>query len=365
MSTRQTKLIIDVKKIKHNIREIQKIIGDKTELMPVIKARGYGTGIGTLPNFFDSLGINIVGVAVADEGIGLKNRKFTKEILILNQPFIEEIDDIIDYGLISSVCSAEYIEKLNEKAKKKCKIAKIHLEIDTGMGRTGIFPNDANKFVNLIKNCNNIELNGVFTHFSSSDSDFEYTKKQIKIFNETVKILQQHFAIKYIHCCNTGGIINFKEAHHNLVRAGIALYGYLPNENLREKINLRPAIVLKSKIVFVHYAQKGDSISYNRSYIAEKPIKVAVVPIGYADGISRNYSGNVLINNKFAKIIGLVNMDSFMADITDIPGAEINSDVYIWDNQKITLEKVAKKNLTINYEILSNISPRVNKEFLL
>ena len=170
--------------------------------------------------------------------------------------------------------------------------------------------------------------------------------------------------ITYTHACNTAGIISFPEAHYNMVRPGISLYGHLPNENLKEKIDLIPATVLKSKIIYIHEEPTGDSISYNRTYTVKEPSKVATVPIGYADGLMRCYKGKAVVNGKLANILGIINMDSFMIDITDFEDVKVGTDVYVWDNKNITMEDVARDCGTINYEILSGLAPRVVKEFI-
>ncbi len=361
---RQTKLTVNIANVKHNINEIKRYVGDKVEIMPVIKARGYGTGISTLVSLFTDLKINILAVAVVDEGIALRERGYKGEILVLNQPLKEEIDKILEYELSSSICIKEYLIELNNKARINNKVVKVHLEIETGMGRTGIKENEINEFIKIIKANSAIKLNGIYTHFSSADVDLEYTEEQINKFEKMKSTIEKDINIKYIHACNTAGIINFKKAHYNLVRPGISIYGHLPDKSLKGKLNLLPTTTLKTKVSFIHEVEAGQSLSYSRSFVAERTTKVAVIPIGYADGIMRMYKGDVLIKGKRAKILGVINMDSTMVDITDIKNVEVGEDVYIWDNINIMLEEVAEKCNTINYEILSRLAPRVVKEFL-
>jgi len=361
---RPTKLVVNKNAIKHNIREIQKLVGKNVTVMPVIKARGYGTGIGTAIDIFSDVNVNILAVAVVDEGIGLRKQGFTGEIMILNQPYQDEIIKLLEYDLTPSVCLAEFIEKLDFFAKIKCKYVCVHLEIDTGMGRMGINPDDINKYVNLFKRLKNVKLDGVYTHFSSSDTDENYTLKQIRKFENVLFIIKQNFQnIKYIHACNTAGIINFPQAHYNMVRPGISLYGHLPSEDLKKNINLIPATVLKTKIVYIHEGKAGDCISYNQSYVVHQRIKIATIPIGYADGIMRCYKGKISIKEKLVNILGVINMDSLMLDVTDIDDIKVGTDVYIWNNENITLEDVSKECGTISYEILSRLAPRIVKVF--
>lgn len=210
-------------------------------------------------------------------------------------------------------------------------------------------------------------MTGIYTHFSCSDSDLEYTKKQIYYFNKALEVAKKELKeLKYIHCCNSAGILNFPEAHFNLVRPGIMVYGYLPNQKLKNKINLLPSLRLKSKISFLKETEIGVGISYNKTFITLRKTMIATIPIGYADGIRRSMSnkGHVVIKGKLAPIIGIVCMDAFMVDVTDIEDVKIGDEVFIWDNDKITVEDIAKIYDTINYEVISTISKRVIREYI-
>lgn len=190
---------------------------------------------------------------------------------------------------------------------------------------------------------------------------------QLYYFNKALDVAKKEIKnIKYIHCANSAAILKYKESHFNLVRPGILIYGYLPNENLKDKINILPSCILKSKISFLKEMGKGCGISYNKTYITTKETKVATIPIGYADGIKRNLAnkGKVLIDNKIVPIIGTICMDAFMVDVTNIKDVKIGDEVYIWDNDKIKIEDIAKISKTINYEIISTISKRVVRKFI-
>ena len=284
------------------------------------------------------------------------------EIITLNQPSIEDIENILEHNIVCGVCSLEFLKELNKKAKEQEKIAEIHLEIETGMGRTGVMLNELSNFLNELEKLENIKVEGIYTHFATSDSDLEYTNKQIKIFNEAVKEVEERLGkIKYIHTSNSAAIIRMPEITGNMVRPGIMLYGYYPNEDLQELIELKPCCKLKSKISYIKTVDEGTSISYGRTYITNKKSIIANVPIGYADGIRRSLSNNgyVVIHGKKAPIVGTICMDSFMIDVTNIPDVKIGDEVYIWDNRVITLDEIAKRCNTISYEILSTISNRV------
>lgn len=360
---RQTILEVDTKAISHNIKEIKKYVGEQVDVMPIIKANGYGSYINQRFDIFNDCNIKIVGVAIVDEGIDLRESGYEKEIFILNQPIKEEIEKVIQYNLIIGVGSVEFLDELGQFKDE----IKIHMEIGTGMGRTGINPYRVKEYIETLEKYPNIKLEGIYTHFSCSDCDEQYTKTQLKSFHIALKQLKEKIDnIQYIHCANSAGILNFKESHFNLVRPGIMLYGYLPEENLKNKIDLIPSLKLKSRISFLKTVPKDRSISYARTFITTRETKIATIPIGYADGIKRALSnkGKVVINGKLANIIGRVCMDAILVDVTDLENVKVNDEVYLWDNQNITIEDISKVCDTINYEIISTISNRVIRKFI-
>lgn len=357
--TRPTIMEIDLNKFNHNINEIRKYIGEEKEIMPIIKANAYGTYINKRLDIINKF--NIVAVAITNEAIELRQLGYNKEIFILNQPYIDELENILKYNITIGLSSKEFLEEL---IKQNINI-KVHLEIETGMNRTGININELEDFITKIKQESNIKVTGIYTHLSSADNDYEYTNKQLEIFKKALDIAKQHFnTIKYIHTSASNGLLNFKENLTNLVRPGIIMYGYPSYTN--NLINIKPIASLKSKITFIKEVPANTSIGYNRSYITNKPTKIATIPIGYADGLRRELSnkGKVIINNTLVPIIGKICMDSFMADITTLKDIKIGDDVYIWDNNLITLEELSNNCNTINYEILSTISTRVPRIFI-
>lgn len=351
---------IDLNAFESNVNEIQKYVGNKITLMPVVKANCYGTYINYRKDILNRF--KIVAVAIAEEGKNLRQIGYKNEILCLNQPDITDYMTILENNITIGLSSIEFLRKI---LKKKRRI-KVHLEIETGMGRTGISIEKLESFIDEIKKTENIIVEGAYTHFSVADTDKDYTRMQIKKFEQAVQIIEKKIGkLKYIHCSASNGILNFKESYFNLVRPGIILYGYESYNGAGKKINLKPVAKLVSTINFLKDVNKGESISYGRRFIAEKNTKVATVPIGYADGIRREYyhNGYVVINARKAKIIGTICMDSFMVDVSNIPGVEVGSKVYIWDNEIITLDKIANSLGTINYEIMSTISNRVPRIF--
>jgi len=364
---RQTELLIDLDAMEYNYNKIQEKAPDKV-ILPVLKASGYGIGARTVKKFIDKMRLNLVATALVDEGVLLRaGLDYKGEIIVLNQPAKEDIPNIINHDITVGVCYLEFVELLNEEAKRQHKIAKIHIETETGMGRTGIQMHNLETFMKRIKELSNIEIEGVYSHFATSDTDVEYAKEQIEQFNQFVEKIKEYIpTIKYVHIGNSASILQLEDLPGNMIRPGIMLYGHVPDESLKGKIDLKPCTILKSKISFIKEVEEGKSISYGRKYITTQKTVIANVPIGYADGIRRCLSnkGSVVVRGQKVPIVGTICMDSFMIDVTNLENVGIGDDVYIWDNKQILLEDIAKQCDTINYEILSTISNRVIRRIM-
>lgn len=357
--TRPAWLEINLTNLQYNIKQIQDKVGPNVKMMPVIKANGYGTYINQRLDVINQF--EIVAVANVDEGVYLRQIGYEKEIFVLNQPYESEIKKIIDYNIVVGISSYEFAKKLAETGKK----VKVHVEIGTGMGRTGVHPYKIENYLKALGS--NIIVEGIYTHFSSADIDDEYSKKQLESFNKAlVKAKGILGDIKFIHAAASNALLNYPDARFNLVRPGIILYGYPGEDDTFEKIDLKPIAKLKAKIVFLKDVPPKTSIGYGRSYITSRETKVANVPIGYADGFRRDFSNGweILIKGKKAPIIGKVCMDSFMVDVTDIDNVEVGDEVTIWDNKNITLEQLAEKCGTINYELLCTVGARIPRVFI-
>lgn len=357
--TRPAYLEINLKNLEFNIEQIQNKVGKNVKLMPVIKASGYGTHINERIDILNKF--DIVAVANVDEGVVLRNIGYKKEIFVLNQPFETEIEKIIKNNLVVGISSYGFAEQI---AKTKEKVV-VHVEIGTGMGRTGVHPYKIEKYLKSLSS--NIKVEGIYTHFSSADIDENYTKHQLHSFKIAVETAKEILGeIKYIHASASNALLNYPEVHFNLVRPGIILYGYAGAKDTLEKIDIKPIAKLKARISFLKTVEKGTCIGYDESYITTKQTKVATVPLGYADGFRRDFSNGwkVIINNKKVPIIGKICMDSFMVDVTELEDVKVGDEVIIWDNENITLEQLAEKCGTINYEILCTIGTRVPRKFI-
>lgn len=355
---RQTYLEVNLSNFKHNINEIKKLHEDK-EIIPVIKANAYGTHINKRLDIINEF--NIVAVAIVEEALYLRELGYKKDILVLNQPYIEEIEDIISNNITVGLSSIDFLKELIKQDKQ----VKIHVEVETGMNRTGFQSLD--ELLKTLHNSNNIIVEGLYTHFSSADTDDEYTKKQISKFKEYYNILIKEFPnLKYIHTSASNGLVNYNIDITNAIRPGIIMYGYPSYDEILNKIDLKPTTKLITKISYLKEIPANESVSYNQTYKTNKITKIATIGIGYADGLRRSLSnkGNVIINNTLCPIIGNVCMDSILVDVTHLQNVSIGDKVYIYDNELVTLEDIAKISNTINYEILSNISERVPRVYI-
>lgn len=355
---RQTYLEVNLSNFKHNINEIKKLHKDK-EIIPVIKANAYGTHINKRLDIINEF--NIVAVAIVEEALYLRELGYKKDILVLNQPYIEEIEDIISNNITVGLSSIDFLKELIKQDKQ----VKIHVEVETGMNRTGFQSLD--ELLKTLHNSNNIIVEGLYTHFSSADTDDEYTKKQISKFKEYYNILIKEFPnLKYIHTSASNGLVNYNIDITNTIRPGIIMYGYPSYDEILNKIDLKPTTKLITKISYLKEIPANESVSYNQTYKTNKITKIATIGIGYADGLRRSLSnkGNVIINNTLCPIIGNVCMDSILVDVTHLQNVSIGDKVYIYDNELVTLEDIAKISNTINYEILSNISERVPRVYI-
>lgn len=360
---RATVAEISKKNLIHNVKSIKKI-APHTPIMAVVKANAYGHGILDTAKILKQAGVDFFGVAFTEEGVQLRKSGNTKPIIVLVPTFAEEARLFCEYDLQVAACSLEFIRGLSEEAVRQNSIVKAHLFIDTGMSREGIRWEDAVPFMQECSKLPNIEFVGVCTHFASAASDVQFAKKQLRLFLDTIKILKEAgFTYKYIHSANSSAIPNVPESHLTLIRPGMALYGYPPAPELSNVYNVKPVLTLKTRVIFIRRIQQGDSVSYDRKFIAKQPTTIATIPIGYGDGFFWNLTGKAqcLINGKRYNLVGAICMDESMVDVGD-DNINIGDDVILigkQGNESIDAYEVANKIGTIPYEILTAIAARV------
>ncbi|MBM7836000.1 alanine racemase [Clostridium sardiniense] len=358
---------IDLDKIAFNMRNIKNVAGDR-EVIAVIKADAYGHGAVELAEVLLENGASRFAVAIITEAIELRESSIKAPIMILGYTPIEFGEDLIKYDIEQTVYDLEYAKQLSEIALKMGKKAKIHIALDTGMGRIGFMPNEESlNEVLEIASLDGIETVGIFTHFSTADEeDKEYTNYQFAKIQNFIKMLSNNGVnIPIKHVSNSGAIIDLPETYLDAVRAGIILYGYYPsNEVNKERLSIEPALTLKAKIGHVKKLEKGMYVSYGRTFKTERDSIIATLPIGYADGYSRLLSGKakVIVNGKFANVIGRICMDQCMIDVTDVGEVKVGDEVIILGEDrdlKFNADDMAELIGTINYDILCMIKHRV------
>jgi len=359
---------IDLAAIRHNFKEIRRQINPASKLCAVVKANAYGHGAIEVSKVAVECGADFLGVATAGEGIELRRAGFKLPILILGLIPESAVDAVVANDLTQAVADFDLAEKISAAAERLYKIAKVHLKIETGMGRIGVDPDNATALAVKISRLPNIELEGMFSHFADADSDDRtFTNHQIEVFKETAtKIRKAGVAIKIFHLAESAAVLDIPEAHFDMVRSGIINYGLYPSENIRRTIELKPAMKLVTHIVYLKKVRAGVSIGYGREFVAERDSLIATLPLGYADGYIRAYKNfHVDVTGKgLAPIAGRVCMDQTMIDVTDIGGVKVGDEVVLFGSDLISADDAAKHLGTINYEVTCLISARVPRIYL-
>ena len=366
---------INLDAIGHNVREIRKKLCKGVRLLAVVKADGYGhgayqTAVTALKN-----GAEFLAVAFVDEAIELRRKGIDAPILILGNSTDDAIDEIVDANITATVSDITFARKLSEAAVKRGKTARIHIKIDTGMSRIGFLAdNDANRSCSCdeilkIAKLPNLEIEGMFTHFASSDEpDGGYTQMQYDRFmsiNEELEKNGLHIPIK--HACNSAGIVRFPHMQLDMVRAGIIIYGMYPSRNFdKALIDLIPAMTFKSRITQIKDYDKGTCLSYGMTHTLEEKSRIATVSVGYADGYRRNLSGKakIFVNGKDVEQLGRICMDQCMIDVTKVNNINVGDEVTLFGTTGVSVDCIAELLDTINYEVTCGISKRVPRIYI-
>jgi alanine racemase len=363
---RPAHLEVDLDAIAYNVKNIKRKLGRDVELMAIVKADGYGHGAYPAARAALKNGAGSLGVAILEEGIALRQQGIKAPIANLYPEPPSRAGKIVEYGLEQVVTDAKLVRRLSREAVRQKKRCAVYIEIDTGMGRYGVPPNQTLELVRKIKRSPNLYLKGILSQFSTADQkkkDFVY--EQLGIFTRTLDQLQasyNHIPVRSI--ANSGAVLDVPASYFNQVRVGFLLYGLYPSFETTESVRVKPAMSLKSRVLFVKVVDKGASISYGRTYIAKRKTKIATIPLGYADGYSRSLSnrGEVLIRGKRAKVVGRVCMDAFMVDVTRIPRVKVGDDVILMGRQgkdEITAHDLGRWTNTFAYEVVSRMGKRL------
>ena len=363
---------IDLDAIAYNTRNIKKLIGDK-DLIAVVKANCYGHGvIGIIPTLLEN-GVSRFAVAMISEALEIRDNKITAPVMILGFTPLYLGEELINNNIEQTVYDLDYAKELSKIALALNKKAKIHIAIDTGMGRIGFLPNEKS-IDNITEICSleGIEVIGIFTHFSTSDEkDKEYSHEQFtKMLSVMDTLKKRGIDIPLKHVANSGAIIDLPDTYLDAVRAGIILYGYYPSDEIdKNNLALKPALTLKATITNVKTLEKDMYVSYGRTFKTSNETIVATIPVGYADGYLRKLAenGKVIIKGEFAPIIGRICMDQFMIDVTNIPDVKIGDEVILLGEKnglKYNADDMAKKLDTINYEVTCMLKSRLPRVYI-
>jgi len=364
---------INLDNLAFNMRQIRKISKSK-DIIGVVKADAYGHGALDVAPVLLENGATSLAVAVVSEGVELRRGGIEAPIMILGFTPPSLIDNLLKYDIEQTVFSFDYAKELSRIAQREHKKAKIHIALDTGMGRIGFLPNEESVGeVEKISKLPNIEIKGLFSHFSTADEkDKEYTYYQLNNFNKFYEALKRRGVnIKTRHIANSAAIIDLPETHFEAVRPGIILYGYYPSEEVdRSRIELKPVMELKTNIAHIKNISSGQYISYGRKFQSSRESVIATLPVGYADGYTRLLfnKAKVIINGQFAPVVGRICMDQCMVDITDIEGGvKVGDEVILIgekDGVELNAEHIAEMLGTISYEVICMITKRVPRVYI-
>ncbi|MGF0034509.1 alanine racemase [Bariatricus sp. SGI.154] len=365
---------IDLDAIEYNVEMMKKNMEDGTKMLAVIKSDGYGHGAMQVARFLLPKEY-IWGYAIAtlDYAVVMKRQGITKPILVLGCIFPGQYQDMLDYEIRMTVYTTEMAKEVSDLAVSMGKKAYIHVKLDTGMSRLGFPINEESADeIETISKMPNLVMEGMYTHFAKADEeDKAFTNYQLNQYLWMKKELKDRgVTFSYYHCSNSAGIIDVKDAHLDLVRAGIATYGLYPSEEVKkDNVPLRPAMELISHVAHVKWVEEGTPVSYGGTYVTDKKTRIATVPIGYGDGYPRSLSnkGYVLIHGKRANVIGRVCMDQMMVDVTDIDDVKFGDKVTLVGtdgDENLPVEVLSELSGRFNYEFVCALGKRIPREYI-
>ncbi len=368
---------ISLDNLQHNYTQLRSKLPSDCRFLGVVKADAYGHGAVPISRYLTDLGAEYLAVSNIEEAVQLRHGGIRGPILILGYTPAKYAQDLAKLGLRQEIHSLEYARQLQEQLRGSNRRLRVHLKLDTGMSRLGFFAYNCEKTVDEIAEISRMEhllIEGIFTHFPVADSidgaDENFTRTQFERFTAMLSALKGAGVEPQIrHCCNSGASILYPEYAMDMIRPGIATYGILPTEDLRGKINLKPVMQLRSTIFQIRDFDPLITVSYGRTYTTEDPTRIAVVGIGYADGLSRSFSGSLsfLLHGKRVPQIGRICMDMCMVDISRVPEAQVGDVVTIFGSDGedcIELDAMARRLHTLHYELLCGINKRIPRIYL-
>lgn len=357
---------IDLKILEDNIKIIRTMTKD-VKLLTIVKANAYGHGIVEISRALERFNVDALGVATVDEGIKLREAKIKIPIVVLFQHFKNESEAVCQYNLTPIISNEECLKYYDSFLKKNNKKLKLYIKVDTGLNRMGAKPNEVLKLAKNVMSYDTLEIEGINTHYAAADMNdpysIDFTKNQINVFQSVLNNLRENnIKINNAHTANSAALLYYKNAYFDMVRAGIVVYGYTDKLH---NFGFKPILSLKSKVVLVRKVYKDESISYGMTWKANRDTKVAIIPIGYADGLSRKLSNNweVKINGKYYPIRGKVCMDIIIVDVGQDNIREDDEVLIFGDDERLNANTMADRIDTITHEILVRIGDRVRRVY--
>lgn len=362
---------IDLAAIQKNIRSFKRHVGDEVQIFAVVKANAYGHGAVPVAKAALEAGATRLAVHRLTEGIELRQAGLTAPILVMGYTPPAGAQAMVEWDLTPSCITSEFAQAFSTQAAANGKIMPLHVKVDTGMSRYGLFPAEVIPFLTAVSELPGIKIEGLFTHFATADSnDQTWVLQQIATFNQVIAAVRSTgMEVPIIHAANSATTMKLPQAHYNAVRPGISMYGMNPSSDWEPVFELHPALSLKSTVSRVRELPAGAGVSYGRTFVTSRPTMAALVPVGYGDGYHRilTNKGVVLVRGQRAPIIGRVCMDQFVVDVTGIPGVAQDDEVVLVGRQgeeRISAEEVGRLAGSINYEVTTGLLPRVVRKYI-
>jgi alanine racemase len=369
----KTHVMVDLNNIRHNIEGVRQRVGPHVKVLIAVKGDAYGHGSVEVSRLAEEMGLDWVGVATLPEALKLREAGIRMPILKMSHLFEDQIEPAIEHDITFAITTIERAQAANAVARRMNRQARVHMKVDTGMGRIGVGVGEAWKLADeILHGCSSLVLEGIFTHLPVSDESSKlYTQRQVERFKKCVEDIEakMQYSFPLVHCANSGGVLAHEDSWFNMVRPGIMIYGYYPSDEVEQTVKLKPAFTFQSKVSFLKKVAKGTSIGYGRAFIAPEDTWIATFPAGYADGFNRLFSnkGRVLINGQSYPVVGKVCMDQSMCNLGPRTDIKIGDDVVLIgksNGAEITVDEWAKKLDTISYEIICQINKRTNRYYI-
>jgi alanine racemase len=368
---RPTVARIDLNALAHNVDQVRRLVGDR-KICAAVKADAYGHGAAVVCHALSHAGVDLFAVAMTEEAVELRSAGIRKPIFLLTAAPAADIDMILEYGVSACVTEEGFARELSARALQQGRRAGVHVKVDTGMRRVGIDWQVAAAAVCRIEALPGLCIEGMFSHFACADADdLSFSREQVRRFSTVLgQVRRAGINPPLVHMANSNGVMRLPEAYFDGVRPGLMLYGMLSRPELSEKVNLKPALSMRTAIAHIKSVAAGERIGYSHTFATWRPSVVATLPIGYHDGFIRQFSntGEVLVRGRRAPVVGRVCMDQTLIDATDVPGAQLGDEVVIYGRQgdaAIGVEEMARRVERIPYELTCAVSPRVRREFVL